>query len=393
MTASYADDVTIAVTHPDISPDASTISTLLSDSFTPIANWARENKMGIAPEKSSVTLFTPWTSQVNAEPQISINNTPVPTNKRPKILGVTFDPLFTFTPHVTEIAGWASNYLQILKALTGTSWGQDKETILLTFKAIIKPLLSYAAPIWFPATCRSNIEKLQRIQNQALRIATGAVLKSDIQHLHSETEVLPLFDHLTMLCSQFLAGALRPTHPSLALVTQDPGPRPRIPLLQSAFRQGIAEFLEDDGTADPSCHRSTISGIHTAAVASHLANRSVNKVLLRQAPRISPSETTLPRHFRTTLSQLRAGQCSRLNSYRQAIGISDTALCPECNAAPHTTDHIFACPAAPTDLTVEDLWHRPEEVARHLASLSAFASLPPLDEQEPRPPPEPPPGT
>ena len=166
---------------------------------------------------------------------------------------------------------------------------------------------------------------------------------------------------------------------------------PRIPLLQTAFRHKIAEFLEDDGTADPASHRSTISGIHSATVAAHLANRDENRVLRRPAPSISPAETTLPHHFRTTLSQLRSGQCSRLNSFRQAIGLADTALCPECCSAPHTTGHIFSCPAAPTNLLVEDLWHRPVEVARHLASLPAFASLPPLEVQEPRPSPEPPP--
>ena len=198
-----------------------------------------------------------------------------------------------------------------------------------------------------------------------------------------------------MLCSQFLAGALRPTHPSHDLVTQDPGPRSgsRIPLLQTAFHRHVAEFLEDDGTMDPANYEPTVSGIHTASVADHLINRRENRVLLRRAPSISRSETTLPRHFRTTLSQLRSGQCSRLNTYRHAIGVSDTDLCPECNSVPHTTDHIFSCPAAPTDLSVEDLWHRPVEVARHLASLQAFASLPPLETQEPRPPPEPPPGT
>ena len=36
MIASYTGDVTIAVTHPDISRDASAISTLLSDSFAPL---------------------------------------------------------------------------------------------------------------------------------------------------------------------------------------------------------------------------------------------------------------------------------------------------------------------------------------------------------------------
>ena len=266
------------------------------------------NKMGIAPEMSSVTLFTPCTRQVNSEPAISINNIQVPTNKHPKILGVTFDPLFTFTPHISDIAARASGRLQVLKALTGTSWGQDKETILLTYKAILKPILSYAAPIWFPSTCRTNIEKLQRIQNHALRTATGSLLKSDIQHLHSETKTLPLSNHLTMLCSQFLAGALRPAHPSHALVTQDPGPRARIPLLQTSFHQYVAEFTEDDGTIDPTNYRPTIHSIHSSTVARHLANRSPNKVLLQPAPDIAPTETSLPRYYRTTLSQLRSGQ-------------------------------------------------------------------------------------
>ena len=348
--------------------------------------------MSVAPEKSSVTLFTPWTSQVGVSPHITIDGTPVPTDRKPKILGVTFDPMLTFTPHTSDIAARASSRLQVLKALAGTSWGQDKETILLTFKAIIKPVLSYAAPVWFPATCRTNIEKLQRVQNQALRIASGSLLKADIQHLHSETSILPLSDHLGVLCAQFLAGALRPAHPSHALVTQDPGPRNRVPLLQSAFLPAVAGFLEDDGTADPANHRATISGIHTAAVGAHLASRIPNRVLQRQAPNISPTELSLPRHFRTTLSQLRSGQCSRLNSYRHAIGIAESDLCPRCDREPDTVSHLFECPAAPTDLSTEDLWSRPVEVARHIAALPSFESLPPLEMQEPRPPPEPPPG-
>ena len=392
LIASYADDVTVAVSCPDISRDVSTLSSRLSDAFGPVEDWAEANRMSIAPDKSSVTLFTPWSSQVSAGPSIQVRGSPVPTERKPKILGVTFDPMFTFTPHITDIAARASSRLQVLKALAGTSWGQDKETILLTYKAIIKPILTYAAPIWFPATCRSNIGKLQRIQNQALRIATGSLLKSDIQHLHSETSILPLSDHLGVLCAQFLAGALRPAHPSHALVTQDPGPRSRIPLLQTTFWSAVTGYLGDGGVADPDMHRFTISGIHTAAVAAHLANRDRSKVLLRQAPSISLAESALPRYYRTTLSQLRSGQCSRLNSYRHAIGIADTDRCPGCGAAPDTVHHLFSCPAAPTDLSVEDLWSRPVEVAQYIAALPAFESLPALEVREPRPPPEPPPG-
>ena len=75
---------------------------------------------------------------------------------------------------------------------------------------------------------KTNINKLKRIQNQALRIVRGSKLKSDIQHLHSETEEHSLSNHLTIVCSQFLASALRPIHASCALATQCPGWRPTV---------------------------------------------------------------------------------------------------------------------------------------------------------------------
>ena len=37
----------------------------------------------------------------------------------------------------------------VLKALAGTSWGQPQENLVVTYKALLKPILSYAAPVWF----------------------------------------------------------------------------------------------------------------------------------------------------------------------------------------------------------------------------------------------------
>ena len=185
---------------------------------------------------------------------------------------------------------------------------------------------------------------------------------------------------------------MRPIHPSHALVAQDPGPRSWFALLQTAFRHNVAGVLEDDGAADPVDHRSAIRSIHTTAVTRHLANRDRNKVPLRPAPSISASEASLPRHFRTTLCQLRSGYCSRVNTYRKTIGTSDSEICPECGIEPHTMAHIFCCPEAPTDLAVEGLWRRPVEVAQHLTSMSAFADLPALEMRDSSPlSPEPPP--
>jgi len=57
----------------------------------------------------------------------------------------------------------------------------------------------YAAPIWFPNTSPYLVQKLQTIQNSALRIATGCVEMASIDHLHEETKILPIQDHLPNL--------------------------------------------------------------------------------------------------------------------------------------------------------------------------------------------------
>ena len=77
-------------------------------------------------------------------------------------------------------------------------------------------------------------------------------------------------------------------------------------------------------------------------------------------------ESILPRSVRTTLAQLRSGHCQLLKSYmvRITTGVSD--VCPECGVAPHSVEHLFNCSAHPTQLTVQDLWVNPVEVADFL---------------------------
>ena len=54
----------------------------------------------------------------------------------------------------------AKQRLSLLKALTGTTWGKQKETLIPTYKALIDSLFSYAAPIWYPNASKSSINKL-----------------------------------------------------------------------------------------------------------------------------------------------------------------------------------------------------------------------------------------
>ena len=332
-----------------------------------------------------MTLFTSDFRQSHDHPNVTLANSPLPLERNPRILGVTFDPHLTFSPLIASIVSRATPRLNILKALAGSTWGQQKETIVLTYNSLIRSLFTYACPIWFPNSSRSSVQRLQTIQNHALRIATGCVRMSSIDHLHAETKILPVADHLSLLSSQFLARALQPHHPSHNTATSSSGPRNIKFTLQSRFLPSVAPHLVDDALP-PENYKSTIQSLHTSAVATAIASQTPNRVLLSPPPAIAEEEKSLPRSYRSTLSQLRSGFCTSLNSYRERIGRAQDPLCDHCRGGPQTTNHLFSCPVFPTSLEVGDLWYRPGSVARFLSTLPFF-SFPRL----PPPPPEPPP--
>ena len=60
------------------------------------------------------------------------------------MLGITLDPKPTFSQHINVTINKTKQMLNILKALTSTKWGKQKELIVSTFKAITHPILEYA---------------------------------------------------------------------------------------------------------------------------------------------------------------------------------------------------------------------------------------------------------
>ena len=93
--------------------------------------------------------------------------------------------------------------LQMIKALSATGWDKHKEPLMATYKVVMRPALEYASSIWSPLASSTSINKLQVMQNAALRTATGCTQDTNIQHLHDETLILPIHEHLQLLVSQY----------------------------------------------------------------------------------------------------------------------------------------------------------------------------------------------
>ena len=161
--------------------------------------------------------------------------------------------------------------------------------------------------------------------------------------------------------------------------------------LRSKVLDDVKPYLEADGTILRHKYMFTKDALHTDIVKKAIDKAKPNRVLGSAPPPIHKSEKTLPRITRVTLSQLRSGHCARLRDFQLRIGKSDSNICPDCDLAPQTVNHIFDCPAHPTTLSTRDLWENPRDVADLLRSFQAFVFVPaPATPPRRRPPARPP---
>ena len=193
----YADDITITSTH------------------------TKQNNLTLIPDKT--TLFTPDPAEYKSNLDLKINNTALPM----AVLDLTLDPKLTYSIHISV---QVHEPLQVIKALAATGWSKQKETLMATYKAVLRTALEYASSIWSPIASSTSINKLQVMQNSALRTATGCTQDTHIHHLHDETLILPIHEHLQIHVLQYKQKTQHPSHPLHKHITYFNTPRRKHPL-------------------------------------------------------------------------------------------------------------------------------------------------------------------
>jgi hypothetical protein len=119
---SYADGFNLT----ESSPDVPSLGRKLTTHLIFISKWAKDNGLQIAPEKSSVTLFTPNNKEANCDPQVYLDGVLIPVERKPKWLGFTVTNLFAPTPHLDNAKVKGNKRVQIMKAIRGLDWATKR---------------------------------------------------------------------------------------------------------------------------------------------------------------------------------------------------------------------------------------------------------------------------
>ena len=99
----------------------------------------------------------------------TIEDTILTRLKHHPYLGVELSDSLDWTTHIN---GTIAKSQRTLNMLRRNLHGCSQNTRALAYKALVRPVLEYASPVWDPHQ-DNHIEKLEAVQRKAARFATG----------------------------------------------------------------------------------------------------------------------------------------------------------------------------------------------------------------------------
>ena len=183
--ALYADDLVIWCKEEY----ATTATYRIQQAADRLCTWAETWNVAINRDKSASTLFT--LSPKQKAGTIKFGDTPLRQDEEATYLGVTFDKRQTWKTHISKAEAKARRKLALLRKLAGTSWGANERILKSIYQGTIRPHLEYGSTAW-STSAKTNLQTLDRVQNQALRLITGAMRSTPISEMEKLTEIQPL---------------------------------------------------------------------------------------------------------------------------------------------------------------------------------------------------------
>ena len=174
----YVDDFCICYR----SKSMATIERQQQQNLNKIKNLATSNGFKFSKSKTQCVYFCQLCKQ-HDDPVLHLYGSPIPVVEESKFLGILFDRKLSFIPHIKYLKAKCLKALNLLKVLSRTSWGADRTTLLNLYWSLVRSKLDYGCIIY---ARKSNLQMLDPIHNQRLRLALGAFRTSPVASLYFE---------------------------------------------------------------------------------------------------------------------------------------------------------------------------------------------------------------
>ena len=124
--------------------------------------------------------------------------------------------------------------MNVLRCISGFSWGADRETLTMLYIALIRSTLEYNSFL-FSTISPTLCKRIEAVQSMSLRMISGAFRTSPILALRADTNLPALEDRrLFLLMRYYLRAKGARNHTAIAAMEANK-PQTRRPLRRSCF--------------------------------------------------------------------------------------------------------------------------------------------------------------
>jgi hypothetical protein len=206
--ALYADDTAIIATSRKPTLLFSYLESYLND----VQRWLSEWRITINVSKSSAMIFARVGRRFIQPRPVTLFGETIQWVETTRYLGVNLDKRLTWSPHIDQVRKKTSQRMGMLGLLLNRKSDLSVRNGVLLYKQLIRPMMDYAFPTSSSAA-RCHVRRLQMLQSNCLRLATGAPWYVSNRQIHEDLGV-PLFaDHIRAQTASFdskLADAGKP---------------------------------------------------------------------------------------------------------------------------------------------------------------------------------------
>ena len=168
----------------------------------------KKNKLTLNTQKCEAAYFSAGSTDANWRPPLHIDNEARPFNPTPKFLGVRMDKTLSFRAQVKDVTQKVKKRTSLLRAAASRDGGGTR-TPYAVFQSTQRSVMDLSS---------TNMDKLEKAQNQALRAITGQYSSTPLEALRLESGFQSYATHSKRLTATSQQKAFRlPTEHSRAV--------------------------------------------------------------------------------------------------------------------------------------------------------------------------------
>ncbi|CAF1148876.1 unnamed protein product [Rotaria magnacalcarata] len=178
------------------------LSSRLQKSVDAFESWCKSWKLKLQPTKTEMIHFTIHPrKKFKHQVEVKVDNTIIKPLDHTRYLDVIIDKRLNWRRHLDHIETKIAPRIGLLRYLSRTAYEPNIRTMINIFKSRARTIIIYGYPVLLTADQYVR-NRLQIIQNKALRAALGLLIYTSVDYIHKIINSPKITDYATTLLKQ-----------------------------------------------------------------------------------------------------------------------------------------------------------------------------------------------